>query len=121
MAEPVEEKLYEKLLAAAKGVLERFLAATADGKLTLGEMWQVACEFVHAGVTIAESFSGELTGPQKRAAVERAFGVLFDAAWPKVATLGGLWWLRFVPAPLVRHALVALIGGPLEAACRRLP
>lgn len=116
----VDQPLLDRLTNYAHNLTDTFTEVTADGRITLSEAWQLACEFGHGAVEMTELHRAELPGDQKRATVEAAFAVLFDAAWPRVAAIGGLWWLRFVPASWVRKALMTLMGGLIESACRRV-
>lgn len=111
--------LLTRLTSFARSTVKSCTDATADGKLTLSEAWQLACEFGDGAVKLTELHKASLPGDQKLATVEAAFATLFDLAWPKVTALGGFWWLRLIPPAWIRGLLMLAVRGLINAAASR--
>lgn len=86
-------------------------AAAADG-LTWSEFGELLVSLLRLLVQTLDAVSG-MTGPEKKAAVVEAAGMLFDAVADKAVPLA-VWPVWILVRPAVRSLVLAIAAGAIE-------
>ena len=70
--------IYDDLKGAVNEIIAHYKAATADGKLTFTEIFTLASKALGSFVQLFETFTDNVTGEEKKAAVLAALNTFFD-------------------------------------------